>query len=153
MHERVEAGGGNNGSPANSGMLKSYKASQWQMWEQLGSGLKSRLVCEHMGKTWEKGEEWIQGHGIIWRSLWKHRSCCKALSWFVTTSCCTFRSSSLVMYCQDPMVGHTVQQQVHLQHLLPDPGQSAVREWRSVECNEVNEDGGGSSRGLTAPAN
>ena len=51
------------------------------------------------------------------------------------------------------MVGHTVQQQqVHLQHLLPDPGQSAVREWRSVECNEVNEDGGGSSRGLTAPA-
>ena len=52
------------------------------------------------------------------------------------------------------MVGHTVQQQqVHLQHLLPDPGQSAVREWRSVECNEVKEDGGGGSRGLTAPAN
>ena len=73
------------------------------MREQHRYGSYSRLVGENMGKTWVWGGEWIQGHGIIWWSLWKHGSY-KVPLWSVTTSCWTFRSSSLVMHCQDPMV-------------------------------------------------
>ena len=68
----------------------------------------------------------------------------EGLLWFVTTSCCTFRLSSLVIHCQDPMV--TVCRW-SVKYFLPE---SRSRPIQLVALSGVHrsEDGGG----LTASA-